>query len=298
MCVIAVCEEERVSPIQVEQMYNANNAGAGVAWRESGKVLWKKGLNLEEIQEIIADLPLPFVAHFRIPSCGGSSKMLTHPFPISKDAELVLEGSTTGRVLFHNGHWRDWKEMALKAGLAGKGKIPAGIWSDSRVMAWMANGMGLGVLTFIDEKVIAFGPYDLEAYGSGWSTIEGGKIWVSNTSWERPLYTGGIRKGGHTSYTTPPASMLPPSGGNEDSENDTKMLANGQKVSGGGPAAKHFPVSLSKVASGESHEEAIEQSAARNGQGKEKETQASVGEKLIGWVRTLNPSPFKGGGIQ
>lgn len=182
MCVIMISETKRPSNEMVEKMFNDNPSGAGVAWREKGKVHWSKGLNVEEAKDLIAKVPLPFVAHFRIPSCGGATPYLCHPFPIDKGASVALEGSTSGYVLFHNGHWARWKDTLLEATVRGNVKIPTGKWSDSRAMALLASIHGLGVLEFIDEKIFVFGPDDHEIYGNGWSKVD--DIWVSNKMWE------------------------------------------------------------------------------------------------------------------
>lgn len=189
-------------------MFEANPAGAGVAWREGVKkgdkvtnvVKWEKGLALQEIRELCKSLPLPYVAHFRIPTVGGPKKALCHPFPIEKNVSLELKGTTHGYVLFHNGHWGRWKEFSLDSSAKNGFQVPTGKWSDSRAMAWAAAYHGLGILEFIDEKAIAFGPNDIEVFGGGihgnaWTVIGGG-IYVSNTSWQ---YTStNFNRGGST----------------------------------------------------------------------------------------------------
>lgn len=184
MCVIALAAKERLTPEQIAKMFASNPHGVGVAWRADKTVKWKKGMELDEAVQFIADLPLPYVAHFRVPSCGGPSKLLNHPFPVQKDVPLELEGSTKGFVMFHNGHWGQWKTTMLDASVRGNGQIPIGKWSDSRAMAWMAAHYGIGILEFIDEKAIVFSPTELELFQAGtWSKIGEG-IWVSNKGWE------------------------------------------------------------------------------------------------------------------
>lgn len=184
MCVIAVCNDQRLTPEQAAKMWAANKYGGGMAWREKGKVIWRKGLSLDEIVELIQALPLPYVAHFRIPSGGFSPhNSLTHPFPIQKNVPLELDGSTKGSVLFHNGHWSQWKSTIMDASVRGAYQIPVGKWSDSRAMAWMAAHFGMGMLEFIDEKAVVFGPDELELFQpGGWSKVGTG-IWVSNNGW-------------------------------------------------------------------------------------------------------------------
>lgn len=182
MCVIFYADTDRPTPEMVEQAFDTNPDGGGVAWRDNGYVKWKKGLKLAEMQDLVASLPLPLVAHFRIPSCGGKYDVLCHPFPIDKRVSLDLEGQTKGYVLFHNGHWGKWKDTTLDAA-AKRGNLPIGRWSDSRAMAWMASIYGLGILELIDEKAVVFGPNDYEIFpGTGFSVVNG--VWVSNTHWQ------------------------------------------------------------------------------------------------------------------
>lgn len=184
MCVIASAEENRLTDDQVESMFDANDAGAGIAWREDGVVKWEKGLELKDIQKKCAEVPLPYVAHFRIPTCGGRIPYLCHPFPIDKSASLSLKGTTKGYVLFHNGHWGTWRGTSMSLAIANKLQLPGGRWSDSRAMAWVASHLGLGALEMMDEVCVAFGPDQAEYYGTRWSEIDKAGIWVSNRSWE------------------------------------------------------------------------------------------------------------------
>lgn len=195
MCVIMLAQTKRPTEGMITRGYNTNDQGAGIAWRQEGKVYWEKGLNLDEMQHLCATLPMPYVAHFRIASCGGQRPSLCHPFPIQRTAPLALKGSTSGYVLFHNGHWGDWKRSVLETVRAVPNfKIPTGKWSDTRAMAWYAAHVGLGVLEFIDEKTVAFGPSDIEIFGSGWGTVE--EVLVSNTHFQFAVGGGARHHGG------------------------------------------------------------------------------------------------------
>lgn len=192
MCVIFCTDDEnpvRPTPEMVEQAFDHNGAGAGIAWRRGGtldekgqmhggEICWSKGLELPAIQTLVKNAPLPFVCHFRIPTVGGKRPDLCHPFPIHKSVPLYLEGTTPGYVLFHNGHWSSWKDMIVRAAISGNAPIPEGEWSDSRALAWIADICGLRVLEFVDEKVVAISPTDVEIFGNGWSKHQG--VWVSN----------------------------------------------------------------------------------------------------------------------
>lgn len=211
MCVIFVADEKRPTLEMVEGGWDQNPAGAGAAWREGGFARWEKGLTLERVKELSQKLPLPFILHFRIPSVGGKRDSLCHPFPITKDVPLNLSGKTKGELLFHNGHWGRWRESILETVRTTPNfKIPMGKWSDTRAMALYAATYGIGVLEFVDEKTVVFGPKELEIFGSGWSQVN--DVWVSNRFFEN-----GSRRVGYQ-YTTPPASM----GGNSSGAASTK----------------------------------------------------------------------------
>lgn len=201
MCVICISETVRPDESQVEKMFEANPSGAGIAWREvtgDGPVVrWEKGLELEQIQKLCAEAPLPYVAHFRIPSCGGDSGALCHPFPVDRESSLALSGKTKNYVLFHNGHWSEWKRVMLDTALKTGKKLPVGKWSDSRAMAWAVAHYGLGFLDLIDEKVIVFGPEDYEVFpGTGWNKVKEG-LWTSNSYWEHS-HVGSYRGSGYS----------------------------------------------------------------------------------------------------
>ncbi len=203
MCVIFVVDRTRPPEDMIEKAFDANDSGSGVAWREGEAVHWEKGLTVDRVKELCATVPLPYVAHFRIPTCGGPSKDLCHPFPISRDVPNFLEGSFKGHVLFHNGHWSDWKKIILEAAVKNNLQVPTGKWSDSRAMAFAASVYGLGFLEMVDEKCVAFGPgpTDLDIFGvvapHAWNRIN--DIWCSNRMWETTSttylgigYTGGV----------------------------------------------------------------------------------------------------------
>lgn len=210
MCVIMVAEDKRPSPEQVRAGFKANDRGAGFAWREPimegkgkekkpaldgegnprVKVRWKKAItDIEEAVELSQKLPMPYILHCRIPSIGGPNVDLTHPFPICKDVRLDHEGEIEGDVLFHNGTWSKYDSEMFKAGLLRGVKLPRAPFSDSRMMAWITHLLGKGFLDAIDEKVIVFGPKEIEIWGKGkgWECVNG--VWCSNDHFRRYLST-------------------------------------------------------------------------------------------------------------
>lgn len=187
MCILFAADKRRPTEEELEKMAITNPDGAGIAYRvgEGSKlrVKWEKGLTLEQMQVLCAEVPMPFVGHFRIASCGPKTAEVTHPFPVEREMRSDLSGSTPGFVLFHNGHWGPWRDKGIDNAIKMKVKVPDGKWTDTRVMAWLAHLLGPNVLELIDEKVILFGTHKIEVYHpDGWTRIN--DLLVSNRLWE------------------------------------------------------------------------------------------------------------------
>lgn len=187
MCVIMIVDKLRPTEVMVEKAWQRNDDWGGIAWREPAKdgkgteVCWKKGIQtVEEMDELIATLPLPFIAHFRIASSGGVKRSLCHPFPVEKNTTLALEGRTKGDVLFHNGDWKGWPEAAREAAILSNTHIPVGHWSDTRAIAWLSAIYGTGFMEFLPEqKGVVFGPQLMDVFtGPGWIKVN--DVWCSN----------------------------------------------------------------------------------------------------------------------
>jgi hypothetical protein len=208
MCVIVFAKDVRPTPEMVAKMYARNSDGAGIAWREAdaeGQMLvhWSKGLNLEGIQKLIAEKPLPFVAHFRISSCEHPAlRTLTHPFPVEKDAPVWTNGTTGGLVLFHNGHYGDWKKDLKETIKTFGHRIPDGKFNDTRAMAMMTAFYGTNFMEITEEKGILFGPKDEEIFWgrNGWETVNG--VYVSNTLWTNSWYDPNDVTGAYSTRNT------------------------------------------------------------------------------------------------
>ncbi len=212
MCVIMIVDKQRPTDKMIEKAWEKNKHGGGLAWREvnktSGKkeVHWKKGVEtVAEMKTLIAELPLPFIAHFRIASVdgGGVNPKLTHPFPITKTVPLFLDGITQGDVLFHNGNWKDWDGECRAAAINSNNKVPTGKWSDTRGMAWLCAIYGNGFMELLpNQKGVIFGPNGYDIFtGNGWEEIEDGdvKVWCSN-DYFWPKATTYNHGNHHTSY--------------------------------------------------------------------------------------------------
>lgn len=188
MCVILVCDTTRPTPEMVMKAWKQNDHGGGVAWRENGYVHWQKNLTETEMQKACKTLPFPFVAHFRIASQGGRASLLCHPFEVNKQATSAYEGKTKGAVLFHNGTWTGWRNSILDACVRSNTKVPTGEWNDTRAMALMASIYGDGILEFINEKVVVFGPKQYQYFGDGWEEVD--DIVVSNKLFLTRFHSG------------------------------------------------------------------------------------------------------------
>lgn len=198
MCVVCVApEDKRPTEEQIRQMWVRNPEGGGIAWRDTVDgvtvVRWKKGLKLPEMQKLGAELPLPYVLHFRIASIGGPLPELTHPFIATPEWDdfiqsLELEGMTTNPVIFHNGHWNGWHDkMMVGCGVKDE-EFPRGPWSDSRAMAFLYRYYGQGFLDTLDQRTVTFGPDFIEfGIGPGWHQED--SLWFSNNSWKSHIST-------------------------------------------------------------------------------------------------------------
>jgi len=197
MCVIMIVPEDSVRPStkMIDDAYNKNGDGGGIAWREqNGKgeniVHWKKGLSRPEMHEMMGWAPTPYVAHFRLKSIGEAKPNMCHPFTVDLKADIALEGTTKSHVFFHNGTWGKWDEFLLKVAIETGKKIPPGKWTDTRAMAWLSSILGPGLLDIIEAKAVSFGPNpnEMEVFAgtTGWEKFNG--VWVSNTHFNTPSW--------------------------------------------------------------------------------------------------------------
>jgi hypothetical protein len=158
MCVIYACYAGTPEDRELEDGAAANKDGAGICWTDmkgiKGNTNWIKGLksDVEEVKKVIANekIGFPYAIHFRSASIGPATGELTHPFPITQDAELLEEG-TCRRVLMHNGHVGDWKNFLTPILLSSREvkEIPEGPWSDSRALAVACALKGETVLDLV-----------------------------------------------------------------------------------------------------------------------------------------------------
>jgi flagellar biosynthesis regulator FlaF len=170
MCVIAVYDTNYPTLEDLESMESMNKDGSGIAWRENGKIHYKKGINLKakDIYDIIQEkqIKFPFIVHFRIKSSGLICDELCHPFPISKKSSDKLE-NICDKVLFHNGTVYKYDDYMLTACLNSKIKVPDGELSDSKVLAYLCAYYGDNFLRLVGgtSRFIVFDMHGIQKFG-------------------------------------------------------------------------------------------------------------------------------------
>lgn len=184
MCVIAVSPKKTSRPTftQLRAMAEANPHGIGMAWVEpaSKRVLYEKGITLEQAWDWSQEIDGAIIYHFRIASVGAVDDRLCHPFPISPTAPLGLSGKTKTGVLFHNGTWYDWENALLEATLRHKVDMPGGVWSDTRAASVVISLDGVKAISRMTGKFAVLTPKGYQLWGQ-WQRVDG--FHVSNTYW-------------------------------------------------------------------------------------------------------------------
>jgi hypothetical protein len=171
-------------------MWQANPDGAGIAWSRKGHVYVVKGLmKFGDFTKAVARIPkgAPYVLHFRIQTVGGVRADLTHPFVVSEASPHVKRGKLAAPVLFHNGHWSDWRDKLLDSTTSTGTAFPDGPMSDSRAMAILAARHGVEIGSYLTSQRIVVLQADgtILRTGSGWSQHDDlGGVWTSNTTWK------------------------------------------------------------------------------------------------------------------
>ena len=155
MCVIIVATEKHPDIDHLEAAEKQNPHGGAIAWKDKdGFLRYKKDIDASEVEAIIfaEDPTFPYVIHFRITSSGGTRPELCHPFPVNHSVSLKTSWKGKSSLLFHNGTFREWKDMV--APHSGAKDFPKGrIWSDSRAIAWLAYKTKKNIFRFIDERI-------------------------------------------------------------------------------------------------------------------------------------------------
>lgn len=189
MCVALTINGEASIPIaDLERMDNDNPHGIGVAYLDSavGKIKIRKGLTLKDLAWIQADLPRPFLMHFRWATIGPKVPRLAHPFALGHDAfSPDLEQWCTA-ALIHNGGWGDWRKWILPDG------VKDGDVSDTQVAAYVIGAGHPEVRRDVgwSNAIIKLGawrgtPIALVTEHGTWQDVPGMKgVRASNLNWQ------------------------------------------------------------------------------------------------------------------
>jgi hypothetical protein len=181
MCVIMIAETKPLTAKMMKQANEKNPDGLGLAWNDGTTSHYRKNLTLDEALKLRTELPLPYVFHARYATEGGVKPTLCHPFPITtKDSRR--ESGKAPRLLFHNGHWKEWEVTVKRMVARYDVELPDGPMSDSRAMAWIVATVGEGVLDMPHGQKYALLDSDgVHRYGKGWVAWRG--YTVSNIRW-------------------------------------------------------------------------------------------------------------------
>lgn len=182
MCVVLICESEKPSLEILTQCRNANSHGIGITWlNENNKAEYKKGIELDELYELTLKLSLPFVLHFRLASCGGKPELLCHPFEITRESELKLQGECD-KTLVHNGHIQEYERLLAAAGIYIE-KNENNPMSDSRAIAMIAANNNEKFLHYLTGNFVIIDSLEKKIRMFGSFTEENG-IHFSNMIWK------------------------------------------------------------------------------------------------------------------
>jgi hypothetical protein len=191
MCVILVCPEPvRPKPDVLYACHAANPHGAGVAWREAGRVRWRKNLGAGEVMTLIKQLAGEIVIHFRWASVGGVDRRLCHPFPVTAKAPLRLSGQADA-VLFHNGTWPGYDAALERLEAHRKQPLPTGPMSDTRAAALVTHCAGESVLERLPGRWVWMSAGETRLFGP-WEDWQGMR--VSNTQFVARLHAARARR--------------------------------------------------------------------------------------------------------
>lgn len=176
---------------EIAKMHQYNKDGFGFAWHEDGFVHWWKTLNVvpSEIAHILSSFEgHSRIAHFRLSTAGGIVNKLCHPFEIGPRANCRVQGSSSNRVMIHNGHWTQWDDVRNL--LNREGLLPDdGPWSDSRLAAYLASEDEEWLQALGGRVAILDTEGGISRLGD-WTELRPG-LMVSNTHWNSDHSRGG-----------------------------------------------------------------------------------------------------------
>lgn len=152
MCqiLIATADQLLAEQEQLKQEAAANPHGIGFAFQSAGSVHFIKDLDLVQTISILNQLEpeTRVIVHFRLASVGKVAAELTHPFPLNLNQLDQLQGEAAA-VLFHNGTVSNWDNLLFTH--ADLSTLPAGNWSDTRALAYLAAAKGTAIINLVSQ---------------------------------------------------------------------------------------------------------------------------------------------------
>ncbi len=183
MCVILALETQKeLDSLTLEILKSAeltNPDGNGYATLINGRVIFEKGISMKSIWEKIQSGKIisPCIIHARITSMGKTTPELCHPFIINEDSQNNMKGilKDNETAVFHNGTMSDYKDLVLQTALGAGRKLPTGLMSDTRGIAYCLYSLGVEALEYIDtgfNKFATLNSKGLKKYGH-WVNVNG-----------------------------------------------------------------------------------------------------------------------------
>jgi len=184
MCIIAVCNDRKLTDAELLNCWENNSDGAGMAWFDKKEHVIKKGfMNYDLFKAEYASIDiLPHIVHFRIATAGGVIPELTHPFICTKKSPLSLEWRGKEPVLFHNGIVFNWLSLAEMLDI----QLPNPYWSDTRVLSSIISQWGMDFLEEEGGKYAVLFEKEIQIFGK---FIEESGIKFSNPGYENVWFT-------------------------------------------------------------------------------------------------------------
>jgi len=202
LCVILALETQKeLESLTLEQLKNAeamNPDGNGYATLINGKVVFEKGISIDDIWTKIKNKEIvsPCIIHCRITSVGKTVPELCHPFVVNEDSRNYMNGTLkdSETALFHNGTFSEYKDLVLQVAMGAGRHLPSGNMSDTRGLAFVLQTLGIEALEYIDTGFNKFATLNakdgLKKFGS-WVKVNG--IESSNNYYQNstPQFTYG-----------------------------------------------------------------------------------------------------------
>jgi hypothetical protein len=213
MCLLMISTTGRPKKEYIENGFRNNPDGCGYSWfGDDGLVHWKKNVTLEEAIKASEELPIGFCMHMRWASIGPVTPGLCHPFPITKNVSLALEGSAKA-VLYQNGTFQGYNNILMNH-LSSRLVMPRGPFSDSRAIAFLLSIHGVNLLKLLDSagkfvvqtegKNLGFGDFIEESgmkySNSGFRSYTRGTGVTTGVQCGTSCYSGSQQSNGTTTY--------------------------------------------------------------------------------------------------